>query len=143
MLQILKKIKLSEAILCIMALSLLITASGCAVVMAIKQPDKKDLNVLTEGTPRTSVIAELGVPLWSGEENDKKTDIFNFTQGYSKGTKVGRALFHGAADVFSFGLWEVIGTSSEAIFDGKDMKIKVVYNNNDLVESIEYLHKQE
>ncbi len=76
---------------------LLLTTSGCSVVKATKQPEKKNLSLLSTGTPRSYVIAELGAPSWSEEENGEKTDIFSFKQGYSKGAKVGRAFFHGSA----------------------------------------------
>jgi len=49
--------------------------------------------------------------------------------------KAARAFFHGAADVFTFGLWEVIGTPAEAIFSGSKMKVEVVYDAEDRVMS--------
>ncbi len=49
--------------------------------------------------------------------------------------KAARAFFHGAADVFTFGLWEVIGTPGEAIFSGSKMKVEVVYDAEDRVMS--------
>ncbi len=42
---------------------ILLVNSGCSVVMATKQPHKKNLTVLDEGTPRNIVIAELGAPI--------------------------------------------------------------------------------
>jgi hypothetical protein len=44
-------------------------------------------------------------------------------------------LFHGTADVFSLGLWEVVSTPTEAYFSGSDIKLEVVYDSNDLVKS--------
>ena len=35
-------------------------------------------------------------------------------QGYRKGVKVARAIGHGAADVMTLGLWEVVGRPTEA-----------------------------
>ncbi|MFQ5899378.1 MAG: hypothetical protein ACE5JN_14195 [Candidatus Methylomirabilia bacterium] len=55
---------------------LLLTSSGCSVFMAAKQPDKKDLSVLDEGAPRSHVAAELGTPVWSGEENGRTVELF-------------------------------------------------------------------
>ena len=87
---------------------------GCSVYMAANQPDKKDVSVFNVGTPRTHVIAEAGSPRYTKENADGTlTDTFVFVQGYSSGSKAGRALFHGAADFLTLGLWEVIGTPVE------------------------------
>jgi hypothetical protein len=73
--------------------------------------------------------------VWSGDKNGEKTDIFVFKQGYSAGARTARALFHGTADVFSLGLWEVVSTPTEAYFSGSDVKVEVVYDSNDLVKA--------
>ena len=110
-----------------------LTTSGCAVVMATRQPNKKNLRVLDQGTLRTHVIAELGAPSWTGEKEGKKVDVFTFRQGYSTGAKAGRAFVHGAADVFTLGLWEVVGTPVESVASGTDVKVEVTYDENDKV----------
>ena len=107
--------------------------------MATKQPGKKDLSVLKEGTPRTLVIAELGAPMWSEEKDGSRVDIHGFKQGYSTGVKAGRAFFHGVADVSTLGLWEVIGTPIESIASGTDTRVKVTYDENDLVKAAEII----
>jgi hypothetical protein len=121
---------------------LLVATSGCSVVMAAKQPDAKDLSVLNEGTPRSAVVSELGPPVWSGEREGAKVEVFSFVDGYHKGTKAARAFFHAAADVFTFGLWEVVGTPAEAIFSGSKMRIEVVYDAQERVKSTRDLSKE-
>lgn len=111
----------------------MVVTSGCSVVMAIKQPDYKDVTILEKRTSRSEVIAELGAPLHTEEKDGKKKDLFVFKQGYGKGNKALRALFHTAADVFTLFLWEVIGTPTEAIASGRQMKIEVFYDENDYV----------
>lgn len=127
----------------ITAILLLFSSTGCSVFMAAKQPDKKDLNCLAAGTPRNVVLTELGQPVQSDTKNGKRVDSFSFVQGYSKEAKVGRALFHGAADVFTLGLWEVIGTPTEAIFDGTKMACQVTYDESDKVENVVWLKGKE
>jgi hypothetical protein len=114
--------------LCILLLT------GCSVFMAAKQPPKKDLSVLTVGTPRNVLVAELGSPVHSETKEGLRIDVYNFVQGYSKGAKAGRAVFHGAADVLTLGLWEVVGTPTEATFDGNRMSVEVRYDANDRVK---------
>ena len=116
------------------------SASGCAVVMATRQPGHKDLTSLNIGTSRDEVIAELGNPTTSETDAEgNKVDIFKFKQGYYTGVKAVRALGHAAADVFTLGLWEVIGTPTEAVFSGKDMAIKVTYDKDNRVKNVAYL----
>ena len=125
-----------------MAGHLLEALSGCSVYKAVNQPEKKNLSVLSSGTPRIQVIAELGAPVWSGEKNGEKVDLFTFKQGYSKGAKTGRALFHGAADVLTIGMWEVVGTPIETVADGTDMKVEITYDSEEKVKSVNRLQEQ-
>jgi hypothetical protein len=113
-----------------------LAVNGCSVFMAAKQPGEKNLEVLTAGTPRTLVLAELGQPVATELRNGKRCDVFSFVQGYSKGARVGRAFFHGVADVFTLGLWEVVGTPTEAIFDGTKTACEVTYDERDKVEKV-------
>ncbi len=122
--------------LCILALSLIFIA-GCSVVMATQQPNRKDFSVLTKGVDRSRVVAELGAPLTTEVKDGKRKDVFFVKQGYSTGAKAGRAIFHGVADVFTLGLWEVVGTPVEAVASGTDVKVAVCYDSCDKVESIE------
>jgi len=112
-------------------LSLLI---GCSVVMATRQPGRKNLAVLKPGTERDVVVGELGAPVSTERLDGGRKDIYTFVQGYSAGVKTSRMIFHGVADVFSFGLWEAVGTPVEAIFDGKKITVQVVYDQNEKVK---------
>lgn len=117
-------------------LAALLALSGCAASMAARQPGKKDLAVLAAGTPRTHVIAELGAPLWTDESPGQTTDVFAFRQGYTKPVKAGRALLHGAADVLTFGLWEVVGIPAETLADGSEVQLEVHYSADQCVENV-------
>jgi hypothetical protein len=120
----------------------LASLAGCSVYKASTQPEKKNTSVLSVGTYRGSVIAELGAPTWSGEKNGEKVDVFTFVQGYSKGAKVGRAFFHGAADVVTLGLWEVVATPIETVASGTQMKVEVTYDGEERVKSVQYLSEK-
>jgi len=116
--------------------------NGCAVMMAAKQPAKKDVNLLVKGMPRKMLLVEFGNPISSEVRDGIRYDIFSFTQGYSTGVKAGRAVFHGAADVFTLGLWEVVGTPAESIFDGQEIAYEVSYDDNDKVDEVILLKKK-
>ena len=113
--------------------------SGCSVYMAAKQPDAKNLAVLNAGTHRSRVIAELGAPVWSGDKDGAKTDVFVFKHGYGAPARTGRALFHATADVFTLGLWEAVSTPTEAYFSGSDFKVEVAYDEKNQVISTQDL----
>lgn len=125
--------KIALAICCLWLLS------GCSVYMASTQPDKKDLNVFEKGTERSAVIAEIGAPATSKIVDGKKVEIYRFTQGYSSGAKTGRAIGHGVADIFTLGLWEVVGTPTESIMDGTEMAFEIVYSTANQIETVRAL----
>lgn len=112
------------------------SAVGCAASMAARQPAKRDLAVLAAGAPRTHVIAELGAPVWTEMDAGRTTDVFSFKQGYTKPVKAARALLHGAADVATFGLWEVVGIPAETLADGQDVQLEVHYDRDHRVASV-------
>lgn len=116
--------------------SAVILIGACSPYMAATQPGKKDVSLFTVGTPRAMLLAEFGLPIATEVRNEIQYDIFAFTQGYGAGAKAGRAVFHGAADVLTLGLWEVVGTPTEGVFDGKDMAYQVTYDSNDRVETV-------
>jgi hypothetical protein len=109
--------------------------TGCSVFMATKQPDKKNLDLMCEGTPRSVLVEEFGEPIAVKEVEGHPTEVFRFVQGYSKGAKTARAVFHGTADVLTLGLWEVIGTPAEAAYDGEKLYYEVTYDENERVVS--------
>jgi outer membrane protein assembly factor BamE (lipoprotein component of BamABCDE complex) len=108
--------------------------NGCSVYMATNQPAKKNLAVLKPGTPRDLIIAELGAPVFSETTPEGKKDIYTFVQGYGKLNKASRALFHGTADLFTAGIWEVVGTPVEGAFDGKKISVRVLFDQSERVK---------
>jgi hypothetical protein len=115
---------------------LFLDLAGCSVYMAVKQPSKKNLEVMNIGTPRSLVLAEFGQPAAAETRDGKKVDVFSFVQGYSQGAKTGRAVFHGVADFMTLGMWEVVGTPAEAVLDGTKVVYEITYDPNDRVEKV-------
>ena len=115
----------------------------CSVYMAAKQPEKKNIDLFRIGTPRSMLLAEFGLPVVSEvREDGKKYEIYTFTHGYSGASRTGRAVFHGAADVITLGLWEVVGTPVEGAFDGTEMAYEVRYDENDKIDQVILLKKK-
>ncbi|OJY10756.1 MAG: hypothetical protein BGO99_11565 [Nitrosospira sp. 56-18] len=118
-----------------------IMLTSCSVFMAAKQPDKKNVDLFKVGTPRSMLLAEFGMPTVSESREGKKYEIYKFVQGYSAGAKAGRAVFHGAADVLTLGLWEVVGTPVEGTFSGDEMAYEVRYDDESRVDQVIALKK--
>jgi len=115
---------------------LLVALSGlpaCSVFMAANQPPRKDLDVLTAGTPRSTILAEFGQPLSSRLVGHNRVDLFSFTQGYSKEARAGRAFAHGTMDLATGGVWEIAGTPAEAVFSGKKLSYEITYDSSNKV----------
>jgi hypothetical protein len=117
--------------------------AGSSVYMAANQPDKKDMGVLKAGTPRSAVLAEFGTPVETTTRGGAKVDLFTFTQGYSGLEKGGRAVLHGAADVFTLGLWEVVGTPIEGYANGTKVSVEITYDREDRVVKVVPIRGQE
>jgi len=126
-----------------LALLAVSSLTGCSVYMAANQPDKKDMGVLKAGTPRSVVLAELGTPVETTTRSGAKVDLFTFTQGYSGLEKGGRAVLHGAADVFTLGLWEVVGTPIEGYANGTKVSVEITYDREDRVVKVVPIRGQE
>lgn len=109
---------------------------ACSAYMAANQPGPKDLSLLKAGTPRSKLIAEFGSPINSETKNGVRKDIFKFTHGYHAGVRAGRAVLHGAADVATLGLWEVVGTPTEGYLNGTQLSAEVTYDAQDVAVSI-------
>jgi hypothetical protein len=123
-------------------LVLFASAYGCAVNRAANQPDEKDTSLLSAGTPRAKILAEFGAPINTEIKDGKKTDVYSFTQGYSSGAKAGRVFLHGAADIMTLGLWELVGGSVEGAYNGEKVSFQVTYDENDFVKKVLALNEE-
>lgn len=68
------------------------------------------------------LLAEFGMPSVSEMKDGRRREIFTFKQGTVTARRAGRAVSHGVADVFTLGLWEVVGTPTELVFQGEEWR---------------------
>ncbi len=111
---------------------------ACSAYMAINQPEKKDVGVLSKDISRTIVMSELGQPVGTIVKDGNRTDIFHFHKGSDGGWKAGRAAFHAIADVFTIGLWEIVGMPMEGIIKGDMVRVIVLYDADDNIKTVTY-----
>lgn len=89
-------------------------ATGCSVGMAMSGKETKDTSVLAVGVSRDTVIARLGPPQTTVTDSDGTlVDSWDVVKGNQP--SAGRAVFHGAMDVLTIGLWEAVGTPVELV----------------------------
>lgn len=112
-------------------LAISLFASGCAQVMAIRQPRPFTPAALTNNAKRVDVIAELGQPLTSEEHSNLLTDAYAYVDGGSKNNgaaKAGRIVLYTAGDVFTVFLDQIIWMPTEHFgFAGTDHSVMVDY----------------
>jgi hypothetical protein len=86
----------------------IVTSSACSIYKVASQPGPADLKGLGVGSPRTQVIASLGIPKFSDTDPEgRKQDVFEFQSGFNQASKA-RILPYLAADVFTLGLAELV-----------------------------------
>ena len=104
--------------------------AGCSVGMAMSGKEQKDTSVVFPGAPRDVVVAKLGPPETSTKDADGNiVDSWMIVKGNAPSG--GRAAMHAGLDVFSLGLWEVIGTPLEMGAAGEDRTRYVVTYDKD------------
>ena len=111
--------------------------TGCAATMASRQPSKKNVDLFSEGTYRSELIAEFGQPLGTEVRPDgKRYEVYKFVQGYGTGAKVARTITHVALDMGTLFVWEIIGIPIETVCDGQEMAYEIAYNENNRVDHV-------
>jgi hypothetical protein len=119
-------------ILTVLALAWLLSA--CSVGMALSGSENPDLGAVKVGASRGEVEMHLGSPRNSTTLADgRRTDIYEYEIGNEP--SAGRAIGHGAMDVLTLGLWEVIGTPIEGV-QGERYHATITYGPDEKVIDI-------
>lgn len=99
--------------------------------MALNQDGVRSTELFRVGTDRNDLIAEFGNPVSSGITADgRKYEKFVFSKGSSYGAKTGRAFIHAVADLLTYGLWEVVATSTEKTLSSNEVAYEVAYDDS-------------
>lgn len=90
------------------------------------------------GKTRAEVEAELGSPDMVSKEDGKTRVRYRMDPAaHSRGAKNAAVAGHVVADILTLGLWEVVGTPVELAAQDEIHNFNVVYNANDIIESVE------
>lgn len=108
------------------ALMFVLLLAGCSVGMALSGNSQKDTSILFAGAPRAAVIEKLGQPETTTRNAEGHyVDSYVVVKGNSR--SIGRALGHVTMDVFTLGLWELVGTPIEAVASYESTSRVVIY----------------
>ena len=101
--------------------------------MAMSGKESPNLNMIREKATRGQIEFELGPPIKTTSlEDGRRMDVYDYEIGNQPST--GRAIGHGALDLITLGLWEIIGTPVEG-FTGDKYQLTIIYDKNDRVIS--------
>lgn len=115
-------------------IGLLFMLGGCSVGMAISGKEGPDLGAFGIGSTRSEVELQLGSPISSvTTPNGTRTHTYEYELGNEPNTL--RAIGHGAMDLLTLGIWEVIATPVEAS-QGAKYRMTIVYGHDDRVVAI-------
>ncbi len=138
-----KRSFLGDFVTVVCLVSFLTSISGCAAMMAAKQPEYTDLSVLRQGASRSEIVSAFGRPMTTDkDENGNLVETYQFKQGYTTGTKAVRVVFHIVADVLTIFLWELIGMPMEMVFDGNKVDVDATYNAEKKLQESTVIKKQ-
>jgi len=101
------------------------------VVMAARGSHPPDLSQIRPGSTKSEVMAVLGSPDSTIRHERGSTHVYQFEVGDEPSP--GRAVAHGAMDVLTFGIWEVIGTPIELFVVGESRVIVIEFDEDDRV----------
>ncbi|HQU09889.1 MAG TPA: hypothetical protein PLV25_08020 [Opitutales bacterium] len=108
--------------------------AGCSVGMALSSKPDPDMSVVKIGADRATIEKELGKPAQTTVlDNGGTHALYKCTFGDTP--SVSRALAHGAKDLLTWGLWEIIATPVEMGM-GTTTSIYVSYNASDQATEI-------
>lgn len=106
--------------------ALVASTSACSVGMALSGDENPDLAACRVGASQASIEEQVGPPVTVQSTADGGTAcVYEYRIGNEPSP--GRAIAHGAMDVLTFGLWEVVGTPVEAV-QGQKYQMTVVYD---------------
>lgn len=125
---------MKKALLICVMLAVVSMLYGCSVFMAMSGEREPDLGVIRLGAHRTEVELQLGSPI-SVVTMDDGTRLDTYEYQIGNEPSGARAVGHGAMDVLTLGLWEIVGTPVEA-FVGEKCRMTICYDENDRVAAI-------
>ena len=130
-----------KGMLALLVVAIGILTQGCSIYKAATAPPPVAFDRIKVGADRTDVISVLGLPKSTEALDGQRTDMFEFTDGYSSATKSRIALYV-AGDVFTLGLAELIFWPMElAVLNGDEGRAVTTYGTDNIVRTVQITKK--
>jgi len=121
-----------------------VLVGACSVVLATQGAPFKDVDLLQQGTKRTEILEEFGLPLRTKRVDDGgRFDYYRVRQGSPAAVRLGRAAGYAMANLLTFGAWELVGSDVErqfAVSDAIDVRITYRQATGGKSDSISEIH---
>lgn len=112
---------------------------GCSVVWAVTCPTGVDYKLPT-GTQRAFVVNRLGAPVDKRKDSSgRELETHKFKDGIPFGWNLLRGVSYGVGDLFTLGLWEIVGSPMEIVIQKScvdEMVAEVRYDANSQLDQI-------
>lgn len=116
-----------------------IILSGCAANMAANGQNGPDLNQVKQQYSRAEVEQFLGLPISETTmANGHKVAIYDVEA--KTDPSIVRAAGHGALDLISLGLWELVGGPIE-MYNGRRQQVKASYDSKNRLVDLTKLNR--
>jgi len=119
-----------------------LVSSGCGVYMAFTHPPFVDTAALEAGVgwSREAVIEKLGAPRSSVRNADgTRIELYEFHEGSTTGSNVGRGIGHLVMDLLMVGVWEIRATRTEYAIRGDKLTGQAIFDKDDQLTSFRVL----
>lgn len=107
---------------------------GCAASMAAQGQNGPDIDVVKRQETRADMERMLGLPVETLQTSDDEIVELYIVEARTE-PSAARAAGHATADLFTFGLWELVGGPIEG-YKGRRQRVVVTYNENDEVLAV-------
>ena len=116
---------------------------NCSVGMALSGNKQRDISTFHVGADKSFVHAKTGLPDSSFQDEEGRwIDTYLIVSGDEP--SAGRAIGHGAMDVLTLGLWEVIGTPIEAVAGSEEYQSFIIhYDKDNKIERVERFNRKQ
>ena len=115
------------------------TLLGCSVYMSASRSTYKDTSVIKVGADRSVILKELGPSHASLRlENGGYKDIYKIDpDAHRTGSKGAAVAWHVIADIFTIGLWEIVGTPLELAAQDKPVTFILKFDDKEKLVEME------
>ena len=113
---------------------LIVFASGCSVALSLRDRPEPNLSQAVVGQERSVVLSQIGSPAFATEGPTGRREVFHLHRGRDR--RWANAAGHLIMDLYTFGLWELVGAPYEAA-RGDSFTVVIDYDTADRIADVQ------